>query len=134
MVGNKTRWTLCDRWNSRKIYCRNIQEYWFICHCWTMYYVCECSSSTWDQERLLWLCKWTIWRVWICIKCESNVPLLTIMYWFRDDGELAFQTYPGIYREEAIMLLRDFYMQENQHGIVPKNTLVHRKHLIRNVK
>ena len=37
----------------------------------------------------------------------------------RDDGELAFQTYPGIYREEAIMLLRDFYMQENQHGFFP---------------
>lgn len=31
----------------------------------------------------------------------------------RDDGDLAFQTYPGIYREEAIMLLRDFYLQEN---------------------
>jgi len=33
-----------------------------------------------------------------------------------EDGELAFQTFPGIYREEAIMLLRDFYMQENTNG------------------
>lgn len=32
------------------------------------------------------------------------------------DGELAYQTFPGIYREEAIMLLRDFYMQENANG------------------
>jgi len=34
----------------------------------------------------------------------------------REDGELAFETFPGIYREEAIMLLRDFYMQTNQNG------------------
>jgi hypothetical protein len=40
----------------------------------------------------------------------------------REDGELAFQTYPGIYREEAIMLLRDFYMQENQNGTPPLTT------------
>ena len=36
---------------------------------------------------------------------------------YRADGELAFQAYPGIYREEAILLLRDFYLQENQHGM-----------------
>ena len=36
-----------------------------------------------------------------------------------EDGELAFQTFPGIYREEAIMLLRDFYMQENTNGPSP---------------
>jgi hypothetical protein len=38
----------------------------------------------------------------------------------REDGELAFQTFPGIFREEAIMLLRDFYMQENHNGISMK--------------
>ena len=38
----------------------------------------------------------------------------------RDDGELAFQTYPGIYREEAIMLLREFYLQENINCIHPR--------------
>jgi hypothetical protein len=32
---------------------------------------------------------------------------------------LAFQTYPGIYREEAIMLLREFYLQENINCIRP---------------
>ena len=31
---------------------------------------------------------------------------------------MAFEAYPGIYREEAIMLLRDFYMQENHNGIL----------------
>jgi tRNA-specific adenosine deaminase 2 len=35
----------------------------------------------------------------------------------RPDGDLIFPTYPGIYRKESIMLLRDFYMQENQNGI-----------------
>jgi len=35
----------------------------------------------------------------------------------RADGELAYQTFPGLYREDCIMLLRDFYMQENHHGI-----------------
>jgi hypothetical protein len=34
----------------------------------------------------------------------------------REDGELAFEAFPGIFREEAIMLLRDFYMQENRNG------------------
>jgi len=37
---------------------------------------------------------------------------------FREDGEMAFEAYPGIYREEAIMLLRDFYMQENHNGML----------------
>jgi hypothetical protein len=36
----------------------------------------------------------------------------------REDGELAFETFPGIYREEAIMLLREFYMQTNQSGLM----------------
>lgn len=31
---------------------------------------------------------------------------------------MAFEAYPGIYREEAIMLLRDFYMQENHNGML----------------
>ena len=42
--------------------------------------------------------------------------LLLCSTYDREDGELAFQTFPGIFREEAIMLLRDFYMQENQNG------------------
>ena len=41
-----------------------------------------------------------------------------------EDGELAFQTFPGIYREEAIMLLRDFYMQENTNGLLPFGSLL----------
>ena len=44
-------------------------------------------------------------KLYLClVKCRA---------YNRDDGDLAFQTYPGIYREEAIMLLRDFYLQEN---------------------
>jgi tRNA-specific adenosine deaminase 2 len=42
----------------------------------------------------------------------------------REDGELAFQTFPGIFREEAIMLLRDFYMQENHNGTPPSLILL----------
>jgi hypothetical protein len=62
-------------------------------------------------------------------KCTSTIhpptPLTNFVFCFlllaetygREDGELAFQTFPGIFREEAIMLLRDFYMQENHNGI-----------------
>lgn len=46
----------------------------------------------------------------------ASLPLLCSGVDGREDGELAFQTFPGIYREEAIMLLRDFYMQENHNG------------------
>jgi hypothetical protein len=41
----------------------------------------------------------------------------------REDGELAFETFPGIYREEAIMLLREFYMQTNKNGLTLRGPL-----------
>src|ERR1700734_4263061 len=53
---------------------------------------------------------------------QMYTPIRTSSYCFcfgvdgRDDGDLGFQTFPGIYREEAIMLLRDFYMKENHNG------------------
>ena len=62
------------------------------------------------------------------IKCTPpllNTSLFSLVLsstYDRDDGELTFQAFPGIFREEAIMLLRDFYMQENHHGTRPRLT------------
>jgi hypothetical protein len=50
-----------------------------------------------------------------CTKCIKIVYYG--MIYCRESGEVAFHVYPGIYREEAIMLLREFYLLENQNGI-----------------
>lgn len=52
----------------------------------------------------------------ITFLCEILSGDIKESFYYSEGVERPYPAYPGFYREEAIMLLRRFYLQENEKG------------------
>lgn len=94
-----------------------------LCDSWTMRYVRLCLDAIPNPSCIFWMWQWTLWRDrkcafitrWVCFSYHDSVYILTCNNSSVIDPP--YPVYSGLFHKEAIMLLRRFYIQENEKGI-----------------
>jgi hypothetical protein len=102
-----------------------------------VHHVCVCATSAWYQGGILRLRERPVWGLWECSGCQQRVSFffggrktITGRLGFRrahhqiwcsmcrinHPRHPAYKAWSGFAREEAIMVLRRFYITENVNG------------------
>jgi len=92
-----------------------------------MCHVCFSSTPIWHQSSIFWLSQRAVWWDWRCAYDTYRVSYLEYLHSGHrrltpcsTSIDSPYPVYGGIYRDEAIMLLRRFYVQENEKAPEPK--------------
>ncbi len=89
-----------------------------------MHHVCICSETVRRAIGVFWLRQRSLW--WgrrgaldpfrVMSSFLSDLPMMLMI--ISDNVDPPFPVYGGLFQHEAIMLLRRFYIQENENGLL----------------
>lgn len=92
-----------------------------LCYGRTVHHVCFHVAAVWHQVRVLWVLERQVWRNGRRVEHTFRVSLSSVHSAVAHrilsaSIDPPYPAYGGLFREEAIMLLRRFYVQENEKG------------------